>query len=69
VEHYAELVHLGLSEDPKRLKNAEQLMQHTTYRLQGYVHVASADDREVLKATLVHLNRIEDEILTQVFKH
>src|SRR3984957_15941279 len=33
VEHYAQLIHLNLANDTKRLKNAELLMHHTTYRL------------------------------------
>ena len=69
VEHYAHLIHLGLANDTKRLKNAEQLMQHTTYRLNGLLHVASSDDRETLKSTLRQLDQVQDELLTQVFKH
>ena len=69
VEHYAQLIHLGLANDTRRLKNAEQLMQHTTYRLNGLLRAASSDDRETLKSTLKQLNQVQDELLTQVFKH
>lgn len=69
VEHYAQLIHLGLANDTKRLKNAEQLMQHTTYRLNGLLRAASSDDRETLKSTLKQLDQVQDELLTQVFKH
>jgi hypothetical protein len=69
VEHYAELVHMDLANDTKRVMNAQQLMHHTTRRLDEYVHKASFDDRETLQATLKQLNRIEDELLTQVFAH
>ena len=69
VEHYAKLIHLGLANDTKRLKNAEQLMQHTTYRLNGLLRAASSDDRETLKSTLKQLDQVQDELLTQVFKH
>lgn len=69
VEHYAQLIHLGLANDTKRLKNAEQLMQHTTYRLNGLLRAASSDDRETLKSTLKQLDQIQDELLAQVFKH
>src|SRR5215471_20912323 len=33
IEHYAQLIHIGLSNDPKRIKNAEMLMHRTAYRL------------------------------------
>lgn len=69
VERYAQLIHLGLANDTKRLKNAEQLMQHTTYRLNGLLRAASSDDRETLKSTLKQLDQVQDELLTQVFKH
>ena len=69
VEHYAQLIHLGLANDTKRLKNAEQLMQHTTYRLNGLLRAASSEDRETLKSTLKQLDQVQDELMTQVFKH
>ena len=69
VEHYARLIHLGLADDTKRLKNAEQLMQHTTYRLNGLLRAASSEDRETLRSTLKQLDQVQDELLTQVFKH
>ena len=69
VEHYAELIHMGLANDTKRIKNAEMLMHHTTHRLGEYLHVASSDDRPVLEATLKQLDQVQEELLTQVFKH
>ncbi len=69
VEHYAQLIHMGLANDTKRLKNAEMLMHHTTHRLGDYMHAASSDDRQTLQATLKQLNQVQDELLTQVFKH
>ena len=68
VEHYAQLIHLNLADDTKRLKNAEMLMHHTTYRLGEYLHQASTEDQVTLKATLKQLDQIQDEILNQVFK-
>jgi hypothetical protein len=69
VEHYAALIHLGLASDTKRLKNAEMLMHHTTYKLGEYLHQSSSEDRATLQATLKQLDQVQDEILTQVFKH
>lgn len=69
VEHYAELIHLGLARDTKRLKNAEMMMHKTTYRLAGYLHVASSEDKATLEATLKHLDKVQTELLDQVFNH
>src|SRR5580698_10773286 len=37
VNHYAQLIHLDLASNSKRLKNAEMLLHHTTYRLGEYM--------------------------------
>ncbi len=67
VEHYAHLIHVNLANNAKRLKNAELLMHHTTYRLGDYMKAASGDDRVVLQSTLKQLDKVQDEILSQVF--
>ncbi len=69
VQHYAQLIHLGLANDTKRVMNAQMLMHHTTRRLDEYVHKASFEDRESMEATLKQLTQIEGELLSQVFAH
>lgn len=69
VEHYAHLIHMGLARDTKRLKNAEMLMHKTTYRLTGFLHAASDEDKATLQATLKQLDSVQDELLDQVFNH
>jgi hypothetical protein len=69
IEQYAALIHLNLGNDTKRLKNAEQLMEHTTYRLGEYLHQASSEDRPTLQATLKRLDQVHDELLAQLFSH
>ena len=68
VEHYAQLIHMGLADDTKRLKDAELLMHHTVFRLNGLVRAASVEDRETLRSTLRQLDQVQGELLTQVFK-
>lgn len=69
VEKYAQQIHMGLADDSKRLKNAELLMHHTTRKLGDYLHAASGEDKDVLQDTLKKLNQVQDELLTQVFRH
>ncbi len=69
INHYAHLVHVNLANDTRRLKNAEMLMHHTTYRLAEYMHLVSGEDKDTVKATLKQLDQVNDEILTQVFHH
>ncbi len=69
VEKYAHLIHLGLAKDTKRLKNAEIMMHKTTYRLAGYLHQASDEDKPTLQAALKQLDTVQGELLDQVFSH
>ncbi len=69
VQHYADLIHLALARDTRRLRETEMLMQTTTHRLGQYLHLASSDDKPALEATLAQLDRVNEELLTQVFQH
>ena len=68
VQKYAEKIHMGAAEDGKKLKNAEQLMRRTSYRLNDILNAASYDDRQTLQATLKQLEQVQTELMMQVFK-
>jgi hypothetical protein len=68
VQKYAEKIHMGMAEDGKKLKNAEQLVQHTSYRLTGILNAASYEDRQVLQVTLKQLEQVQTELMMQVFR-
>lgn len=69
VNHYAQLIHMDLSSNSKRLKNAEMLLEHTSFRLNGYLRQASYEDRESMQTTLKQLDQVHSELLAQVFSH
>jgi hypothetical protein len=60
---------MDLASNSKRIKNAEMLMHHTTYRLGEYLRRASGEDRDTLKATLKQLDQVHSELLAEVLKH
>lgn len=66
---YAHLIQTSIVKDTKRLKNAEELMHHTTYKLGQYLHLVSPDDKPTVQATLTQLDRVNDDMLNQVFSH
>ena len=68
VQRYTEKIHMGVTEDGKKLKNAEQLIQHTSYRLTGILNAASYEDRQAVQATLKQLEQVQTELMMQVFK-
>jgi hypothetical protein len=69
IQHYAQLIHQNLANNTKRLKEAEKLMEHTTFHLGEYVHHTTGDDKLALQATLKQLDGVHNELLTQVFAH
>jgi hypothetical protein len=69
IGQYAQLIHMDLGGNSKRLKNAEMLLEHTTYRMGEYLRQASFEDRDSVQLTLKQLDQIHDELLAQVFKH
>jgi hypothetical protein len=68
IQKYAQKIHMGVAEDGKKMKNAEQLMRHTEYRLNDILNAASYDDRQVLQLTLKQLEQVQTELMMQVFK-
>ena len=67
IQSFAERIHMGLAQDSKRLKNAEILMHTTTHHLGQYLHLVSPDDKAVVESTLKQLNKVNEELLAQVF--
>jgi hypothetical protein len=51
VQRYAEKIHMGVSDDSKKLRDAELLMRCTSFRLKGILSRASYDDRQALEVT------------------
>ena len=68
VQRYAEKIHTGVASDSKKLKEAELLMQRTSFRLNDILGAASYEDRERLEATLKQLNQVQAQLMTQVFE-
>jgi hypothetical protein len=66
---YARLIHQNIAHDAKHLKDAEELMHNTTYRLAQVLHLVSGEDKTTVQETLKQLDQVNDEILTQVFSH
>jgi hypothetical protein len=69
VNRYAQLIHLDMASNSKRLKGAEMLLHHTTYRLGEYLRKASGEDQATLKVTLSQLDKVHEELLAEVLKH
>ncbi len=69
IQHYADLIHMDLARDTKKLKNAEMLVHSSTYHLSQYMHRVSSEDEVIVASTLKQLDKVHDELLAQVFAH
>jgi hypothetical protein len=68
IQELTHKIHLSVSEDNKRLKNAEILLRHTAFRLNEMLHASSMDDRPLVEQTLSQVNQAQTEALMQVFR-
>ena len=68
VQQYAEKIHTGVADDSKKLKNAEVLMERTSFRLKDILGAASYEDRQALEVTLMQLDQVQAQLMLQVFK-
>ncbi|GGH11869.1 hypothetical protein [Silvibacterium dinghuense] len=69
VQRYADKIHMNVADDARKLKNAEILMRQTAFRLKAIMLDASLDDRPSLESTLKQLDKVESEMMLQVFRH
>lgn len=60
-------IHLSMSSNNKRAKDAEILLNHTAFRLNGMLHASSFEDRPLVQETLSDVSQAENEAMLQVF--
>jgi hypothetical protein len=68
VQGLAQKIHLSMSDDNKRLKNAQILLRHTAFRLTEMLHSSSLEDQPLVAETLAQVNQAQDEAMMQVFR-
>ena len=67
-QDFAHKIHLAVSDNDKRLKNAQILLRHTAFRLTELLHSSSFEDRQLVQQTLAEVNQAQTEAMMQVFK-
>ena len=64
----ANKLHAASARDARRLKNVEQLLEHTTHRFKDVVRAVSLEDRTAMQRTLSRLDALHTEVLAKVFE-
>ncbi len=68
VQTLARKIHLSMSDDNKRLKNAQILLRHTAFRLNEMLRASSLEDKPLVAETLDQVNQAQSEAMMQVFR-
>jgi hypothetical protein len=61
-------IHLTVSDNDKRLRNAQILLRHTAFRLSEMLHNSNEEDRPLVAETLAQVNQAQSEAMMQVFR-
>jgi hypothetical protein len=68
IQRIARKIHLTVSDDDKRLKNAELMLSHTAFRLSEMVQASNIEDRPLVEQTLAQVTDAKNAALMQVFR-
>src|ERR1700722_2530134 len=68
VQSLAHKIHLSMSDDNKRLKNAQILLRHTAFRLNEMLHNSSLEDQPLVAETLAQVYKAQKEAMLEVFR-
>jgi hypothetical protein len=68
IQQITQKIHLSISDNDKRLKNAEMLLSHTAFRLSEMVHASSIEDRPLVEQTLAQVTQAQNAALMRVFQ-
>jgi hypothetical protein len=67
IQMIAKKIHLSVTDNDKRLKNAELMLSHTAFRLSEMVQASSVDDRPLVEQTLAQVTDAKNATMLQVF--
>jgi len=68
IQRVTQKIHLSLSDNDKRLKNAEILLSRTAFRLNEMLQASSVEDRALVKQTLAQVNKAQNAAMMEVFQ-
>ena len=68
LRQYAEQIGSAVTNDSRKLKDAEMVTRRASFRLSSMLHGASNEDRPALDATLQLVYQVQTHLMIQVFK-
>lgn len=68
IQSYSAKIHGDLSNNSKKLKDAQIIMRRTAFRLKDLMMNASIDDRPAFENTLKQLDQVQSQMMLTVFQ-
>lgn len=68
IQEYTAKIHGGVSNDSRKLKDAQIMMRRTAFRLKELMSGASLSDQPVFETTLKQLDQVQSQLMLAVFK-
>jgi len=68
IQQIAQKIHFSLGDNDKRLKNAEIMLSHTSFRLNEMLHASSVEDRPLVEQTLAEVTQAQNATLMHVLQ-
>ena len=67
IQRYVESVRTGVTGDSRKVKEAELLIRRSSFQLTNILRKSSLEDQLVLETTLKELNKVQEQLMIQVF--
>jgi hypothetical protein len=68
IQEYTAKMHVDLSDNSRKLKDAQIMMRHTAFRLKELMMDASLNDQPVFASTLKQLDQLQSQMMLAVFQ-
>jgi hypothetical protein len=67
IQRYVESIRTGVTGDSRKVKEAELLIRRSSFQLTNILRKSSLEDQLVLETTLKELNKVQEQLMIQVF--
>lgn len=68
IQEYTEKIHGDVTNNSRKLKDAQIMMRRTAFRLKELMSGASLSDQPIFEATLKQLDQVQSQMMLAVFK-
>jgi DNA polymerase III delta prime subunit len=68
IREYTSRIHADITNNSKKLKDAQIMMRYTVFRLKDLMKSASLDDQPAFETTLKQLDQVQSQMMLAVFQ-